>query len=59
MNVLLLAGMGLNYKELEKPMAMSLLLGFIPTIAEVAIITVLAHFLWKMPWLWGSKFLNF
>lgn len=52
-NIMLLAGLGLDDNAFKKLWLMILRLTLIPTIAEVAIITILAHFLLNMPWLWG------
>ncbi|XP_065372260.1 sodium/hydrogen exchanger 9B2 [Calliphora vicina] len=52
-NIMLLAGLGLDANAFKKLWFMILRLTLIPTIAEVAIITVLAHFLLNMSWLWG------
>ncbi|XP_046805157.1 sodium/hydrogen exchanger 9B2 isoform X1 [Lucilia cuprina] len=52
-NIMLLAGFGLDANAFKKLWFMILRLTLIPTIAEVAIITVLAHFLLNMSWLWG------
>lgn len=53
-NIMLLAGLGLDYVALKKLFGMVMRLTLIPTIAEVAVITVLSHFLLEMPWLWGA-----
>lgn len=52
-NIMLLAGLGLDADAFKKLWFMILRLTLIPTIAEVAIIAVLAHFLLHMSWLWG------
>ncbi|KAM7364323.1 na[+]/H[+] hydrogen antiporter 2 isoform 1-T4 [Cochliomyia hominivorax] len=52
-NIMLLAGLGLDARAFKKLWFMILRLTLIPTIAEVAIITILAHFLLNMSWLWG------
>ncbi|XP_037819232.1 sodium/hydrogen exchanger 9B2 isoform X1 [Lucilia sericata] len=52
-NIMLLAGFGLDANAFKKLWFMILRLTLIPTIAEVTIITVLAHFLLNMSWLWG------
>lgn len=50
---MLLAGLGLDWNSLKKLFGMVMRLTLIPTIAETVIITILAHFLMGMPWLWG------
>lgn len=50
---MLLAGMGLDLKELKKLVGIITKLTCIPTIAEVAVIAVVSHFLMKLPWLWA------
>lgn len=52
-NIMLLAGLGLDLQAFKKLWFMILRLTLVPTIAEVAIIAVLAYFLLSMPWLWG------
>ena len=52
-NIMLLAGLGLDAEAFKKLYLMIMRLTLIPTIAEVAVITVLAYFLLNMPWLWG------
>lgn len=52
-NIMLLAGLGLDFEALKKLFGMVMRLTLIPTIAETAIITILAYFLMNMPWLWG------
>lgn len=51
---MLLAGLGLDLEALKKLFGMVMRLTLIPTIAETAIIAVLAYFLMDMPWLWGT-----
>lgn len=53
-NIMLLAGLGLDLQALKKLFGMVMRLTLIPTIAETAIIAVLAYFLMDMPWLWGT-----
>lgn len=50
---MLLAGMGLDLKELKQLMGIIAKLTILPTIIEVAIITVVGHFLMHLPWLWS------
>uniref|UniRef100_T1GPZ4 Cation/H+ exchanger transmembrane domain-containing protein n=1 Tax=Megaselia scalaris TaxID=36166 RepID=T1GPZ4_MEGSC len=52
-NIMLLAGLGLDPKAFKKLWFMILRLTLVPTIVEVAIIAVLGYFLLSMPWLWG------
>ncbi|KAL9897502.1 na[+]/H[+] hydrogen antiporter 2 isoform 1-T5 [Glossina fuscipes fuscipes] len=52
-NIMLLAGLGLNANAFKKLWFMILRLTLIPTVAEVAIIAILGRFLLSMPWLWG------
>lgn len=52
-NIMLLAGLGLDLGALRKLFLPVMQLTFIPTVAEVAIITVAGHYLLSMPWLWG------
>ncbi|XP_075146265.1 na[+]/H[+] hydrogen antiporter 2 [Haematobia irritans] len=52
-NIMLLAGLGLDANAFKKLWFMIARLTLIPTIAEVSVIAGLAHFLLNMPWLWG------
>ncbi|XP_055381129.1 sodium/hydrogen exchanger 9B2 isoform X2 [Condylostylus longicornis] len=52
-NIMLLAGFGLEFNAFKKVWLIVMQLTFIPTIAEVLIITILAYFLLQMPWIWG------
>ncbi|XP_054081726.1 sodium/hydrogen exchanger 9B2 isoform X2 [Zeugodacus cucurbitae] len=52
-NIMLLAGLGLDANAFKKLWLMILRLTLVPTIAEVAIITVIARFTLGMPWFWG------
>uniref|UniRef100_T1PB99 Sodium/hydrogen exchanger family protein n=1 Tax=Musca domestica TaxID=7370 RepID=T1PB99_MUSDO len=52
-NIMLLAGLGLDANAFKKLWFMITRLTLVPTIAEVSIIAVLAYFLLNMPWLWG------
>lgn len=52
-NIMLLAGMGLDLMELKSLVGIIAKLTFIPTIAEVGVITVIGHFLVKLPWFWS------
>lgn len=53
-NIMLLAGLGLDVEALKKLLGVVMRLTLIPTIAETAVIAVLAYFLMNMPWLWGT-----
>uniref|UniRef100_A0A1A9ZZS2 Cation/H+ exchanger transmembrane domain-containing protein n=1 Tax=Glossina pallidipes TaxID=7398 RepID=A0A1A9ZZS2_GLOPL len=50
-NIMLLAGLGLNANAFKKLWFMILRLTLIPTVAEVAIIAILGRLLLSMPWL--------
>ncbi|XP_073818342.1 na[+]/H[+] hydrogen antiporter 2 isoform X2 [Musca autumnalis] len=52
-NIMLLAGLGLDANAFKKLWFMIMRLTLVPTIAEVSVIAVLAYFLLQMPWLWG------
>jgi solute carrier family 9B (sodium/hydrogen exchanger), member 1/2 len=52
-NIMLLAGLGLDLDALRKLFGIISRLTLLPTVAEVSIITVIAYFLLDMPWLWG------
>nr|XP_014094552.1 sodium/hydrogen exchanger 9B2 isoform X2 [Bactrocera oleae] len=52
-NIMLLAGLGLDASAFKKLWLMILRLTLVPTIAEVTIITVIARFTLDMPWFWG------
>ena len=52
-NIMLLAGLGLDFNALKKLFGIIMRLTLIPTIAETAIIAVCAYYLLNMPWLWG------
>ncbi|CAO1429488.1 unnamed protein product [Diamesa hyperborea] len=52
-NIMLLAGLGLDLNALKKLFGIIMRLTLIPTIAETAIIAVCAYYLLNMPWLWG------
>ncbi|XP_055588388.1 sodium/hydrogen exchanger 9B2 isoform X2 [Uranotaenia lowii] len=52
-NIMLLAGIGLDYDSLKKLFRFIMQLTIIPTAAEVASITVLSRYLLDLPWLWG------
>lgn len=51
-NIMLLAGLGLDLQELKQLMGIIARLTCIPTIAEVALVTVVSHYLMHLPWLW-------
>lgn len=52
-NIMLLAGLGVDLQPLKKLFRIIMQLTLLPTIAEVAALTVLSHFLLGMPWIWG------
>ncbi|XP_055678968.1 putative SLC9B1-like protein SLC9B1P1 isoform X2 [Lutzomyia longipalpis] len=52
-NIMLLAGMGLDLDALRKLFGMVMRITLIPTVAETTIVAVLAVYLFNMPWLWG------
>ncbi|XP_059610429.1 putative SLC9B1-like protein SLC9B1P1 isoform X2 [Phlebotomus argentipes] len=52
-NIMLLAGLGLDLDALRKLFGMVMKITLIPTAAETVIVAVLAVFLFQMPWLWG------
>ncbi|XP_018791331.1 PREDICTED: mitochondrial sodium/hydrogen exchanger 9B2 isoform X2 [Bactrocera latifrons] len=52
-NIMLLAGLGLDANAFKKLWLMILRLTLVPTIAEVTIITLIARFTLDMPWFWG------
>ncbi|XP_037956938.1 sodium/hydrogen exchanger 9B1-like isoform X1 [Teleopsis dalmanni] len=52
-NIMLLAGLGLDGNAFKKLWFMILRLTLVPTIAEVTVISVMARLLLDMPWLWG------
>lgn len=52
-NIMLLAGLGLDLDALRKLFGIIMRLTLIPTILEVAVITVCSHYLLNFPWLWG------
>ncbi|XP_055524834.1 sodium/hydrogen exchanger 9B2 isoform X2 [Wyeomyia smithii] len=52
-NIMLLAGLGLDYDSLKKLFRFIMQLTLIPTIVEVAAIAILSRFLLDLPWLWG------
>lgn len=51
---MLLAGMGLDLQELKRLLGVITKLTVIPTVGEVLVITLLGHFLMKLPWLWAA-----
>lgn len=53
-NIMLLAGLGLDYDSLKKLFRFIMQLTLIPTIVEVVVIAVLSRFLLDLPWLWGT-----
>jgi solute carrier family 9B (sodium/hydrogen exchanger), member 1/2 len=52
-NIMLLAGLGLDLIALKKLFGIIMRLSLIPTFLEVGAITVCAHYLLSFPWLWG------
>ncbi|XP_017847791.1 sodium/hydrogen exchanger 9B1 [Drosophila busckii] len=52
-NIMLLAGLGLDGSAFRRLWLMILRLTLLPTIVEVAVIAVLAYFTLSLPWLWG------
>lgn len=52
-NIMLLAGLGLDLDALKKLFSIIMRLTLIPTALEVAVITVCSHYLLNFPWLWG------
>lgn len=52
-NIMLLAGLGLDLGALKKLFGIIMRVTIVPTICEVAVITVCSFYFLKMPWLWG------
>ena len=52
-NIMLLAGLGLDLDALKALFGIIMRLTLIPTITEVAVIAVCVHYLLNFPWLWG------
>ena len=52
-NIMLLAGLGLDLDALRKLFGIIMRLTLIPTIFEVAVISVCSHYLLDFPWLFG------
>ncbi|XP_050069295.1 sodium/hydrogen exchanger 9B2 [Anopheles maculipalpis] len=52
-NIMLLAGLGLDYAALRSLFRFIMQLTLVPTVAEVAAVAVLSHYLLDLPWLWG------
>lgn len=52
-NIMLLAGLGLDLIALKKLFGLIMRVTLIPTILEVAAITLCSHYLINFPWLWG------
>ncbi|XP_055624670.1 sodium/hydrogen exchanger 9B2-like [Toxorhynchites rutilus septentrionalis] len=52
-NIMLLAGLGLDYESLKKLFRFIMQLTLIPTVAEVVAIAGLSRYLLDLPWLWG------
>lgn len=52
-NIMLLAGLGLDLIALKQLFGIIMRLTLIPTFLEVGAVTVCAHYLLNFPWLWG------
>ncbi|XP_049534078.1 sodium/hydrogen exchanger 9B2 isoform X2 [Anopheles darlingi] len=52
-NIMLLAGLGLDYRALRSLFRFIMQLTVVPTVAEVMTVTILARYLLALPWLWG------
>lgn len=52
-NIMLLAGLGINLKVFVSQLGAVGCLTIIPTVGEVTIITLIANWLFEMSWLWG------
>lgn len=52
-NIMLLAGLGLDLDALKKLFGIIMRLTLIPTVLEVAVITVCSRYSLNFPWLWG------
>lgn len=52
-NIMLLAGLNIEWKALLQNLGVIIRLTLFPTFVEVAVITILGHFMLNMPWLWG------
>ncbi|XP_049279750.1 sodium/hydrogen exchanger 9B2 isoform X2 [Anopheles funestus] len=52
-NIMLLAGLGLDYAALRSLFRFIMQLTLVPTVAEVVAVAVLSHYLLDLPWLWG------
>lgn len=52
-NIMLLAGLGVDLRAAKEYMFSILKLTFIPMAAEVAIVAALSHYLMAMPWIWA------
>uniref|UniRef100_A0AAG5CRN3 Cation/H+ exchanger transmembrane domain-containing protein n=1 Tax=Anopheles atroparvus TaxID=41427 RepID=A0AAG5CRN3_ANOAO len=52
-NIMLLAGLGLDYGALRSLFRFIMQLTLVPTAAEVAAVAVLSRYLLDLPWLWG------
>ncbi|KAL7016834.1 hypothetical protein ACKWTF_010154 [Chironomus riparius] len=52
-NIMLLAGLGLDLDALKALFGIIMRLTLIPTATEVAVIAVCVHYLLNFPWLWG------
>ncbi|XP_053669409.1 sodium/hydrogen exchanger 9B2 [Anopheles marshallii] len=52
-NIMLLAGLGLDYTALRSLFRFIMQLTLVPTVAEVVAVAVLSHYLLDLPWFWG------
>lgn len=52
-NIMLLAGLGLDLDALKKLFGLIMRLTLIPTITEVAAIAICVRYLLNFPWIWG------
>uniref|UniRef100_A0A2M4AMQ4 Putative cation proton antiporter n=2 Tax=Anopheles triannulatus TaxID=58253 RepID=A0A2M4AMQ4_9DIPT len=52
-NIMLLAGLGLDYGALRSLFRFIMQLTLVPTVAEVTTVAILSRYLLALPWLWG------
>ncbi|XP_035776826.1 sodium/hydrogen exchanger 9B2-like isoform X1 [Anopheles albimanus] len=52
-NIMLLAGLGLDYGALRSLFRFIMQLTLVPTVAEVTTVAILSRYLLDLPWLWG------
>ncbi|XP_050100008.1 sodium/hydrogen exchanger 9B2 isoform X2 [Anopheles aquasalis] len=52
-NIMLLAGLGLDYAALRSLFRFIMQLTLVPTVAEVTTVAILSRYLLDLPWLWG------